>query len=74
MKTQYTITHHTHGITVTGQTNGHRGVSVTLLGRLIDAYPEYPIADAKVGQALGVVLALTSEEGSEKWRDELDLG
>lgn len=68
-----TINMHRHGITITGSVDGKRGVSAELLSGLADAYPEYPIADAKVSQELDVVIALTSKEGSEKWREELGI-
>lgn len=66
---EVTIKYHRHGVTV----DSNKGVPVQLIGALVDAYPEYPITAIDVSQRLGVVLALTTEEGADRWMNELEM-
>ena len=65
MDYKYTIERHEHGWLVRG------AVPVDDLTWLMRLVPDDGIADARVSQALGGSMALTTDDGSKAWRRQL---
>jgi hypothetical protein len=67
MEPKYTIERHEHGWLVRGP------FPVDDLTWLIRLVPDDGIADARISQALGGSMALTTDEGSKAWRKQLGI-
>ena len=67
MDYKYTIERYEHGWLVRG------AVPVDDLTWLMRLDPDDGIADARVSQALGGSMALTTDEGSKAWRKQLGI-
>ena len=67
MDYKYTIERYEHGWLVRG------AVPVDDLTWLMRLVPDDGIADARVSQALGGSMALTTDEGSKAWRKQLGI-
>ena len=67
MEPKYTIERYEHGWLVCGP------IPVDDLTWLMRLVPDDGIADARVSQALGGSMALTTDEGSKAWRKQLGI-